>query len=102
WIDPAAGRGTAADELGIEHPVLRDEHVLELDRLAAGAAEAVDEPVVLDGEVLLRHQHEAVVRRPTLFGDEDLKVLPVDEVDAAREAPVEHDPAVDIASAATL
>src|SRR5207247_3995478 len=52
----------------------------------------------------LGREHEAVVRRALLLGDNDLKILPVGEVDAAAEAPaaVEHEAAVDAAASAAL
>jgi len=66
--------------------------------------EAGHEPIVLDCEVLLGHEHEAVIRRALLLGDEDLQILPVGEVDAAGEAPatVEQEAAVDVAAGAAL
>ena len=81
-----------------------NKYILEHDRFAAGARQPLRVPVVLDDKILLRYQHEAVVGRTFLIRNETLQIFPIDEVDAAGEAPdaVEHQAAFDIAALAAL
>src|SRR5262249_16168461 len=59
---PGGGRGEGEQQ----EAVLRDQHIVEHERLAAGAGEADGVPRVVDRPVGARDQHERGLARPVL------------------------------------